>query len=169
MSFRNQNRYRNPFFNKRENNNQRQPVFIDVNKKRIEENNRKIEEQLKEAAAPITSFVNRVKSIKPLPVEKKYLNGWCYVSKNKEGKTEFYTHNPSLTDYPSYDERDLNDVMFDAINHMNRNWQNFRNHYDETYGDGAYEEEFCFPNKISFDDSDDEEEDDINEESEEEY
>jgi len=52
---------------------------------------------------------------------------------------------------------------------MNRNWQNFRNHYDETYGDGAYEEEFCFPNKISFDDSDDEEEDDINEESEEEY
>ena len=177
MSFRSQssqNRYRNPFFNKRDNNNKRQPVFIDENKKKIEENrrrneesNKKIAEQLKEAAAPITSFVNRVKSVRALPVEQQYMDGWCYVTRNKDYKTEFYTHKP-LNEYTNYDNRDINSIMYDIINHMSKNWQNYRDHYDETYGEGAYEEEYCFPNKIRFDDSDDEE-DDNNEDSEEEY
>ena len=149
--------YRNPYFSK--------APRVNTKAKENEEYKKSMQElenQLKENAAPITSFVNRVKSVKPLPKEEKYQNGWTYMTK-KNGIITRYDHNVST--YNFEDEKTPDEIMFNAIQRMRINWLNYQINYDEIHGDGAYEEHHQFENPIIYD-SESESEDE-SEESEE--
>jgi len=149
MTFNKNKQFRNPYFSSA-------PRLINHSKIKKEEDRIKkdLEVQLRKNAEPITSFVNRVKSVKPLPKEKKYLDGWTYISK-VNGKIVRYDHNISSLNEER--EKTPYEIMDEAIYRMRTNWINYKINYDEVHGEGAYEEAHEFKNPIIYESDTDEE------------
>ena len=130
--------------------------FCDQKSVKLEkEMNEKIEKEMKDIAQKETSFSSRVKSVRPLPVKKKFEEGWCYLKKNKKtGHTMMYTHS-GTNDKTETETENMDEIMTQVILSLNKNKVRFIEQYEKLHGYGAYDSVYT-SSPIMFEDSDDE-------------
>lgn len=98
-----------------------------------------------------------------LPKTKYIPDGWVGISKNKTSNELVYTYGKPIEKWKKFckekeDETDLNILMSDAIDVMQKNWDRYEQYYDNIHGEGSYDEQFRLP--PVYDLTEDEEDDD---------